>query len=168
MINYTINAQSYFWLAIFLALSSGNIPADTPPQISLSTVDEKLFVSFNEYLKESTPFFLSLPRHRRHLFPSRSFHPVARPSVGSVSHDLLWSGHVFAVVVPHFSYLAFFARTWVWRAPPWTTSCTKTPPSSIWWTPSHTNCCSAWLERCSVPRRSVSPVCAVTRDIYFY
>lgn len=52
------------------------------------------------------------------------------------------------------SFLLCFGRTWVWRAPHSTTSCTKTLHSWTSWIRSHTSCCSAWLVRCSVLKRS--------------
>ena len=48
-------------------------------------------------------------------------------------------------------------RIWAYRRHPSTTSCTKTPLSSTWWTPSPTNCCSTSPGTCTARKGSVYP-----------
>ena len=134
-----------------------NIVFPAPPSRLLSpAVDEDAPVSFNEYLKQNTSFIspspVASPSTQQGLVFLPLTHFILRSRV-SLADTFNWD-HCTVL-----SPVVCSGRIWVWKAPLSTTSCTRTPPSSTWWTRSPTSCCSVWLERCSVPRRSARFYC---------
>lgn len=64
----------------------------------MSAVDEKLLSLLNEYLKGNVSFYLSTWSHNAPISIPCSFYLMPRPKCRSISHDLILSSHVFAVV----------------------------------------------------------------------
>jgi len=125
-----------------------SVPCDSPLDLTFLLIKKKAPVSFNEYLKQYTSF----------IFSSRVKLPTTQQG-HSFRNLIIKIAGCFFIPAPccdcDASPRVCFGRILVWKATRSMTSYTKTPPSSTWWTQYHTSCCSAWLERCNVLRRSV-------------